>query len=89
MAASRPQGRLYTWTVVEHQTTPGLPAPYTVGLVEIAGHPGVRLLGQITADASGSLWIGMPLKARFDRVGEGVTLVNWTPEDPQGQDRKS
>jgi len=83
------RGNLYTWTVVEHQTTPGIQAPYAVGLVEIAGHPGVRLLGQVTRDAARPLEIGMPLAARFEHVAEGVTLVNWTPEDPQTVDRKS
>jgi len=72
------RGRLYTWTGVEHQTTRDLPPPYVVGLVEIADHPDVRLLGQIVDVAPGVLRIGMPMVARFDAVADGLTLVNWT-----------
>lgn len=73
-------GRLYTWTVVQHQTTPGLPPPYVVGLVELADHPGVRLLGQVIGDI-GSLSAGMSLVARFDRQNDSVALVNWVAPD--------
>jgi len=84
-----PRGRLYTWTVVEHQTTPGVPAPYIVGLVELDEYPGVRLLGQVTADPSRPLFVGTPMTARFDRVAEAVTLVNWTPSDAETQESKT
>ena len=73
-----PRGGLYTWTVVEHRTTADIPPPYVVGLVDIADHPGVRLLGQVVAEPD-ALAVGMPLVARFDRVTDDVTLVNWEP----------
>jgi uncharacterized OB-fold protein len=79
--AVEPHGRLYTWTGVEHQTTRDLPPPYIVGLVEIADHPGVRLLGQVIGVHHEALRIDMPMVARFDVLTDGVTLVNWTPTD--------
>ncbi len=80
------KGTVYTWTVVEHQTTPGIRPPYVVALVELAGYPSVRLLGQLTGVAPHRLCIGMPVIATFDRMREGVTLVNWTtePEPAEG-----
>ena len=78
----RAAGRLYTWTVVEHQTTPDIPPPYVVGLVEIEEHPSVRLLGHIVSDTQ-RLRIGLSVVARFDRVSEAVTLINWAPTEPR------
>lgn len=75
-----PRGHLHTWTVVEHQTTADMPPPYVVGLVQIADHPTVRLIGQIDAGAA-SLVIDLPLTTRFDQVDERVTLVNWVPSE--------
>src|SRR5690606_33950933 len=71
-----PQGALYTWTVVVHQTMKGLTPPYVVGLVEIA--PGVRMLGNVVGLDPAELRIGQPLRAVFERVDDAVTLVNWT-----------
>jgi uncharacterized OB-fold protein len=76
--AVRPEGRLYTWTGVEHKTTAGIDPPYVVGLVTITEHSTIRLLGQVLA-ANADLTMDMPLVAQFDEVAEGVTLVNWTP----------
>jgi uncharacterized OB-fold protein len=79
----RPEGHLYTWTIVEHQTTPGIPPPYVVGLVEVSEYRGVRLLGQIVGDFPRPLQIGMSVVARFDRISDAVTLVNWSPTELQ------
>ena len=43
----RGRGRLYSWTTVEHQVHPAFPVPYTVVLVELDDHPGVRLIGYL------------------------------------------
>jgi len=79
--AISPEGRLYTWTVAEHQTTPDIPAPYVVGIVEVHADPVVRMLGQVVCDPE-HLRIGMQLTAQFDRVSDEAILVNWTSATP-------
>lgn len=70
------RGELYSWTVVGHRTASGLAPPYVVGLVDV-GH-GVRLLGNVLGVVDADLRVGLALTARFERVAEHVTLVNWT-----------
>ena len=70
-------GTLHTWTVVMHQTMPGVEPPYVVGLVDLDEPAGIRLLGNVIAIAPQNLEIGMPLRAHFVKMSEHVTLVNW------------
>ena len=76
------RGQLYSWTVVGHQTTRGLPPPYVVGLVEV--EPGVRMLGGVVGVETGELRAGLALAARFEPVAPNVNLVNWTAVERDG-----
>lgn len=71
-----PTGTLYTFTVVEHQVHPAFPVPYTIVLVSLDEHPGVRLVGHIPGRPA--LEIGMPMELHIETVGSG-TVPNWRP----------
>lgn len=73
-----PRGTLFSWVGVGHQTVAGMPAPYVVGLVELAN--GIRMLGQVIDVAPEALAIGMPLRVLFQPSPAGVTLANWTAD---------
>jgi uncharacterized OB-fold protein len=74
-----PNGRVYSWTVVEHQVHPAFPVPYTILLIELDDMPGVRLVGNIAGDAV--LNIGDPVRATFDPAGNEVIFPQWTVLD--------
>lgn len=80
-----PRGRLYSWTQVARQTVRGIPAPYTVVLVDLDGAPGVRMLGTLVGDAA-ELRDGLPLHAVFTPV-DGVHLIEWTAELTDTEER--
>lgn len=71
------RGRLYSWTVVEHQVHPAFPAPYTLVLVELEDHPEARLVGAITGRPD--LCAGQPMEVWFEAVAEDVVLPQWRP----------
>lgn len=64
-------GRVYSWTVIEHQVHPAFPTPYTVVLVEIDGAPGVRLPAHIAG--AEPIAIGDPMQVWFETF-EGEEL---------------
>lgn len=70
------RGRLYSWTVVEHQVHPGHPTPYTSVLVELEDYPSVRLLGAI--DGRHALEVGQPMAVLFEHLDD-VTIPQWRP----------
>lgn len=72
------RGRVHTWTVVEHQINPHVPAPYTVVLVDVelvGGGPVIRYLGHLSGRPE--LSIGAPVRVRFEELGDGITIPNW------------
>jgi uncharacterized OB-fold protein len=71
------QGRLYSWTTVEHGVQPGYDVPFTIVLVELDGLPEVRLVGNL--DGRPQLEAGMAMQVRWDEIGEGVVIPNWEP----------
>ncbi len=74
-----PHGAIYSWTVVERQSHPAFPVPYTIALVELDDVPSVRLLTHF--ERRPRLSEGMPVTAVFDDVREGdVVLPRWVPE---------
>jgi uncharacterized OB-fold protein len=73
----RGTGRLYSWTVVEHQVHPAFPAPYTVVLVELDDHPEARLVGQLPGRPE--LTVGQPMEAWFERLSDDAVLPQWRP----------
>jgi len=76
------RGRLYSWTVVDHQVHPAYPVPYTVVLVELDDAPGVRLVGSLPGVPE--LVAGQPMHVRFDTMEEGVVLPQWEPAGTPG-----
>ena len=75
----RGTGALHSWTVVDHQVHPGYPVPYTIVLVDVDDAPGVRMVGHLPG--SPDLRDGLPMRVRFDEVGDGVVLPQWEPAD--------
>ena len=70
-------GRLYSWTIVEHQVHPAYATPYTVVLVSLDEHPEVRLLGFLPGRAG--LAVDQPMEVWFQDLAEGVSLPQWRP----------
>lgn len=61
-------GSVYAFTTIRRSFLPGeSTAPYTVGLVELDGVEGVRLVSNLAADVDWS--IGDRVQVRFDEVG--------------------
>jgi uncharacterized OB-fold protein len=71
------RGRLYSWTVAEHQVHPAYPVPYTVVLVELEDMPAARLVGYLTG--APELAEGHPMQVRFETLDDGVVLPQWEP----------
>lgn len=73
---------LFSWTVTHVAMHPHFASavPYAVGVVELDGGHGVRMLGRVLADPA-SLRMGMPMRAAFEQTAdERVVLVNWEPD---------
>jgi hypothetical protein len=75
-------GRLYSWTIVEHQVHPAYATPYTVVLVSLVEHPEVRLLGSLPGRAR--LALDQPMEVWFQDLSDGVTLPQWRPVEATG-----
>lgn len=72
-----PTATLWSWTTTERQLNPVFEAPWTVVTVELDEVPGARLLGHLPGRPD--LEIGMPMRAVFEDLDEGTTLVQWQP----------
>lgn len=68
--------RLHTWMVARHAVDPAFPAPYTVVLVELDDHPGVRFAGYLPG--APQLYPDMPMRVRFEDRN-GTVVPQWTP----------
>ncbi len=56
---SKGRGKIYSYTVVHHQTHPAFPVPYTVLLVEMEEGP--RVVAQLRATEGARFAIGTPV----------------------------
>ena len=76
------KGRLYSWTTTHVAMMPSFAdaVPYIVGVIELEGAKGVRMLGRVVHAESGRLRLGTPVRAVFEDVDDKVTLVNWEPD---------
>ena len=72
-----PTATLYSYTTTERELRPGVEPPYTVVVVELDEAPPARLFGYLPGRPE--LRIGQPMRARFERVDDEVTLVQWEP----------
>lgn len=73
------RGRVYTWTVVEHQVHPVFEVPFTAILVELDDRPDVRLAGYLPGRPE--LRAGTPVRVRFDDLDDGFALPGWDLEE--------
>ncbi|TPG32469.1 hypothetical protein EAH80_19560 [Mycobacterium hodleri] len=73
----RPEGSVYTWTVLQHSIHPAFPAPCTVVLIALDEDPAVRFVGYL--DGAPTVYEGMPMRVRFDSVEPGIVLPQWEP----------
>jgi uncharacterized protein len=69
--------RLVSWTTAEHQVHPAYPVPYTVVLVELDDHPGVRFVGYLAG--APHLTDGQAMQVWFEHLDDGVVLPQWAP----------
>lgn len=72
------EGRLHSWTVVEHQIHPNFEPPYTVLLVDVVPEEGadtIRYLGYLPGRPG--VAVGDALRVTFDEVADGVVIPNW------------
>jgi uncharacterized protein len=74
------RGALLSWTVVHHLTAPGFKdeVPYNVGIVQLEESPELVVVGNVVCDYT-LLRGGLPVRAGYDDVVEGVTLLRWIP----------
>jgi uncharacterized protein len=72
-------GTVYTYTVVRHATHFAFAdkIPYVLALVELAEGP--RLVTAITGCAPDEVRVGLPVRAVFREVADGVTLPYFEP----------
>ena len=68
------RGRVYSWTVVEHQVHPAFPTPYTVVLVQLDDAP-ARLVGYLPGPVD--LIEGQPMEVWFETLDDGVVVPQW------------
>lgn len=81
------EGTIYSFVVSHPPLLPAYAAvaPYNVILVSLAEDPTLRLVGNLVADTDApinsvdpsTLEIGLPVRAVFPRVAEGVALPRW------------
>jgi uncharacterized protein len=70
-------GTVYSYVVHHHPPVPGKKPPFVVALVELA--EGVRMLGELTGIDPDHVEIGLPVRVRFDRIDDELTMPTWRP----------
>jgi uncharacterized OB-fold protein len=73
------RGTVASWIVNHHAFAADFAPPYAVVLVRLAEQDDCKLLGSF-AGAIDVLQVGLPVRAAFDDVADGVTLVSWEAE---------
>lgn len=73
------RGTVFSWIVVHQSQHPAFntDTPYNVAIVELDEGP--RLHARIVGCGNDEIRIGMPVEVVFDRVNDGISLVNFTP----------
>jgi uncharacterized OB-fold protein len=73
-----PRGRIYTYTIVYRAPLPVFKdkVPYAVGVVEIDGTAGLRLLSNIDGPLE-SIEIGVPVELMFEPVTDDFSLFRF------------
>jgi hypothetical protein len=80
--ATRPEGEIFSWTIVHRSQTPGFDTdvPYAVVLVELKEANGVRMVGNLVDCPLERIKAGLAVEAVFTPSADGAAkLVNWRP----------
>jgi uncharacterized OB-fold protein len=80
------RGTVAGWVVNHHAFSSELPSPYAVMLVRLEEQDDCKLVGSFRGHLD-ALRAGLPVRAVFDDVAEGVTLLAWEPAD--GEQRRA
>jgi len=56
---------------------PAFPVPYTLVLVELDDHPGVRFVGHLPG--APPVEVDQPMQVRFEQLDTGAVLPQWEP----------
>jgi len=70
-------GVVYASTVVEHQTDPNWPVPFTIVLVDVDGVDGLRLAGSMPG--RWELRPGEPMELWYETRADEVVVPQWRP----------
>jgi uncharacterized OB-fold protein len=70
------EGSVFSFAVYRRSYHPALPEPYTVALIQLREGP--RLISNIVGCTPEEVRVGMPVRVRFDDVGE-FTLPRFEP----------
>jgi uncharacterized protein len=68
-------GDVYSYVVHHHPPVPGKKLPVVIALVELP--EGVRMTGELLGAGPDQVRIGLPVRAEFVRVDDGLTLPAW------------
>ena len=73
-------GTVYSYTVARHALIPELAGsiPYVVGVIELDGAPGVRLVASIIDTPIAAVRIGLPVEVMWEDV-EGISVYRFRP----------
>jgi uncharacterized OB-fold protein len=74
------RGAVASWIVTHHAFQPVQPVPSVVALVRLVEHPELVMYGDMRDVKPGEVEPSLPVRAVFDDVEPGVTVVRWAPE---------
>lgn len=77
--ASSGRGEVYSFTVVHRKPAEGFEVPFVLALIELDGW---EMMSHVVDIDPANIWIGMPVKVRFD-VMDGVTRPVFVPSRPE------
>ena len=68
-------GEVYSYVVHHHPPVPGKKLPIVIALVQLP--EGVRMVGELLGVDPDEVRIGLPVRAEFVRIDDGLTLPAW------------
>lgn len=72
-------GTVYSYVVHRHPPVPGKELPIIIALVELT--EGVRVMAELTGIDPDKVHIGLPVRASFIRIDDGLVLPGWRPDE--------
>jgi uncharacterized protein len=72
-------GTVYSYVVHRHPPVPGKQLPIIIALVELT--EGVRVMAELTGIDPDKVHIGLPVRASFIRIDDGLVLPGWRPDE--------